>query len=390
MKVHAAVMTCLLLVTAWPRTCRGAEAAGARPRVFWEAALGPVYSDNVYRDRSDEADAGYDVRLRGGVRYRPSAKTFTELHYDLDALTFASASVENRAEHAFEGLLRRRVREALTVEMRAGLRLSRYPNVPTFDSTTVFGRAAAKSYLDPRTTLEGGGSYEKKSFPEYDLDYGGVGLQATLARDLGRRTFGELSASFRNEDYSERGLDPSRAVQPGEDLRVDRDWLVGARVVRDLSLVLQLQGSYQYGRLSSNGASLDFGPFQSQLTDVPGDDRLLNNYYTHRRHELSAHVRKLIRRGSSVFLGARYQDRVYPGRLAKDENDQFRSPEQLRHDHGLLLWSRLDVPFPVLPRRAAFGHFGLRLRLSHEINASNEALYDYGNTVVAFSLTSWF
>ena len=386
MKAAVALVTGLLLAA---QLAAAAEPARPRPRFFYDAALGPIVSTNVYRDRSDEGDVGYDARLRAGVRYRLSPRTFTQVHYDLDAQTFFSADVENRAEHGFEGLVRHRVQEALTLEMRGGLRLSRYPNVPTFDSSTGFARAAAKRYLDTRTTVEGGLSYEKKSYPEYDLDYGGVGLHATFARDLGRHLFGELSASFRNHRYSERPLDPSRAL-PGSDRRADRDWLVGARVVRDVKPTLQLEGAYQYGRLSSNGATLDFGPFQSQVSDAPGDDRLLSNYYTHRRHELSTRVRKLIRRGTSATLGARYQDRVYPGRPAKDENDEFRSPEQTRHDHAFLLWSRLDLPFPLLPKRAAFGHFGLRFRLSQEVNASNEALYDYHGTVFAISLTSWF
>jgi hypothetical protein len=369
--------------------------AGAQPaprhRVFWDASLGPVLTDNVYRDSSAESDRGYDVRLRVGLRSRHSPRTFSQLHYDLDLLAFPDADVENRTDHAFAALLRHRLGDSLTLETRAGLRFAKYPQVAVFDSVIGFGQAALKQYLTSRTTLEGGLGYEKRTYADFDLDYGGVGLFATLSHDMGRRTFAELSAAFRNDDYTERLLrDPAAADDTTGALRRDRDWLVGARVVRDLSLVLKLDAGYQYGRLSSNGDSLDFGPFQSQLTDFPGDERLLGDFYSHRRHELSARLRWLIRRGSSLNLAARYQDRAYHDRPAKNAQDEFLTPEELRHDRGLLVTATLDVPIPVLARRASFGHFGLRLRLSRELNHSNEALYDYHSNLAALSITSWF
>jgi hypothetical protein len=366
-----------------------AAPAPSRHRPFWDVSLGPVYSDNVYRDRSAEADIGYGARLRVGVRSRHSKDTFSQVHYDLDALGFPGADVENRAEHAFDGLVRHRFRESLSLEGRAGVRLSRFPAVAVFNSTTAYGQASLKSYLTSRTTLEGGLGYETRSYPDYDLDYGGVGIFATLARDMGRRTFGELSIASRRDDYGERLVhDPSSGSEAG--LRADRDWLAGLRVVRDVSLLLQLEAAYQYGRLASNGDALDFGPFQSQLGDFPGDERLVGDYYSHRRHQLGVRFRRLIRRGTSVTLAARYQDRAYSGRLAKDENDEFRIPEQLRHDRAFLIAATAAVPFPLLVRRAPFGHFGLRIRVSHEVNHSNEALYDYGNSVFSVALTSWF
>jgi len=370
-------------------------AAGASPaprhRAFWDVSLGPVRSTNVYRDSSEEADTGYDLRARVGLRSRFSPRTFAQLHYDLDALSFGTANVENRRDHAFAGLVRHRLSDPLTLEGKAGLRLSRFPNVAAFDSTTAYGQAALKGYLTTRTTLEGGLAYEATSYPDYDLDNHSVGVFGTLARDFGRRTFGELSMAFRSEDYSERLLrDPTSTDAPDDPRRRDHDWFAGARVVRDFSLVLQLEAAYQYGRLSSNGDSLDFGPFQSALADVPGDERLVSDFYSHRRHEIRARLRRLIRRGSSVTLAARFQDRAYFGRLARDADEQFLSPEEKRHDRALLVSATVDVPIPVLARRARFGHFGLRLRLAREMNQSNEALYDYGSTVAALSFTSWF
>ena len=368
-----------------------APAAPRRHRAFWDISVGPVITTNVYRDRSDEGDLGYDGRVRLGLRSRYSARTFSQLQYLLDTVSFPEVDVENRADHGLEGLFRHRLSDPLTLETKAGVRWSRYPNVTDFNNTTLFGQAALKGYLTSRTTLEGGLAYEKKSYPDFDLDYGGVGLFGTLAHDFGRRTFGELSGAYRNEDYSERQLlNGGQPDAADEAPRSDRDWLVGARVVRDLSLTLQLEALYQYGRVSSNGDSLDFGPFQSPLVDVPGDERLIVDYYSHRRHELGARLRKLIRRGSSVTVAARYQDRSYLGRLARDEEERFLSPEETRRDRGIVLSAILDIPFPLLARRVSFGHFGLRLRLSRELNHSNEALYDYGNSVASVTFTSWF
>jgi hypothetical protein len=244
-----------VILVSMPVLAAGAQPAPApRHRVFWDASLGPVYTDNVYRDSSAESDRGHDVRLRVGLRSRHSARTFSQVHYDLDLLAFPDADVENRTDHGFGALLRHRLGESLSLETKAGLRFTKYPQVAVFDSVTWFGQVALKRYLTTRTTLEGGLGYEKKSYADFDLDYGGAGLFATLSHDMGRRTFAELSAAFRNDDYSERLLrDPGLAGDTGDGLRTDRDWLVGARVVRDLSLVLKLDASYQYGRLNSNG-----------------------------------------------------------------------------------------------------------------------------------------
>ena len=373
-------VACAATLAALPSSA-SAESSPPRHRAFWDAALGPILSGNVYRDSTAERDTGYEARLRVGLRSRHSSRTLSQIDYDFDTTAFPHAHDENRLDHAFAALVRHRLHSRFSMEVKTGLRLSRYPHLGTFDNASGAGQASLKGYLDARTTLEGGVGYEKKDYPDYDLDYGGPGLFSTLTRDFGRRTFGELTAAVRRDSYTER-LVTNEAASAGEGstLRRDRDWLAGGRAVRDLTLVMRLEAGYQYGHLASNGDS---------LAVLPGEERLLGDYYSHRRHDLSARVRKLLRRGSSLTAGVRYRDRAYRARLARDAEGVFRQPEQLRHDRQILVSVYWDFPVPRLGGRAAFGHFGLRLRASYERNHSNEALYDYRAGIVSLSFTSW-
>lgn len=374
-------VACAATLAALPRSA-SCEPSPPHHRAFWDAALGPILSSNVYRDSTAERDTGYEARLRLGLRSRHSSRTFSQVDYDFDTTVFPQAHDENRIDHAFAALARHRLHSRFAIELKTGLRLARYPHLSTFDNTSGAGQLSLKSYLDSRTTLEGGAGYEKKGYPDYDLDYGGAGLFTTLTRDFGRRTFGELSATFRRDAYTERLVTDAAVAGTGDAsaLRRDRDWLAGGRVVRDLTLVLRLEAGYQYGHLASNGDS---------LAVLPGEERLLGDYYSHRRHDLSARLRKLLRRGSSITAGVRYRDRAYRARLARDEDGAFREPQQLRHDRQVLVSAYWDFPVPRLGGRAAFGHFGLRLRASYERNHSNEALYDYSAGILSLSFTSW-
>lgn len=368
-----------------------AERPAARHRAFWEASLGPVWSDNVYRDRSQEGGAGYDLGLRLGLRSRHSPRTFSELRYELDAGGFRRANIENRTDHGLAGLFRRRLGEGLSVELQLGARWSRFPNVPVFDSRAYLAQVGLRGYLASRTTLEGGLTLDSRSYPSYDLDNRSVGLFAKLGHELGRRTTAELVTVLERTRYSERRvLAASEPDQLAGELRRDRDWLAGVRLVRDVRTTLRLELGYEHGRQGANGDFMDFGPFQSEeLNDIPGDERIVGDYYSHRRHELRLRARKLVRRGLYLTFACRYQDRAYEGRLAKDEQERFLVPDELRHDRGLLLSAVADLPLPGLPRSARFGHFGLRVRAVRQVHRSNDALYDYGHTALALALTSW-
>jgi hypothetical protein len=363
----------------------GAEPVPARHRLFGDLALGGAASDNVYADRGQAGDSGFEIDLKTGLRSRFSPRTFSQIHYGLDTTQFLDATLENRVDHTLKGLVRHRLGDSLTIELRAGGRLTRFPEIDVFNSSTVSGQASARKYVAARTTLEGGLNLETKSYSQYDLDYGGVGFFAVLGHELGRRTSGEASLAFQRNGYSER-----RASEAG-DLRSERNWLLGLRVHHDRSATLKLEGAYELAKLSSNGDFVDFGPFQSRFLDtIAGDERVIGDYYSHRRHELSVRARKLIRKGLYAALRARYIDRAYDGRLAKDANEEFLVPEQERHDHILQLSAILDAPLPVVGPRARWANLGVRLKLAHETASSNEALYDFSQNQVTLSLTSWF
>jgi hypothetical protein len=369
-----------------------ATPAPSRHHVFWDAAVGAAATDNAYSDRSEVGDTGLDVDLQVGLRSRFSSRTFSQLSYGLDTTSFPTAEVENRFDHAFAGLLRRRLGESLTLQLDAAAKLERYPNISVFDNTTFAGQGSLKKYLAARTTLTAGVSVEDKAYPDYDLDYWGFGAFANLGHELNRRTYGELAAAWQRNRYSERRVTESLTAPAGSgELRREHDWRVAARLSRDLSSTLKLDGSYEFERLSSNGDFVDLGPFQfPDVNTIPNDDRIVGDYYSHRRHELTLRLRKLVRKGLYVGLLARYRDRAYTGRLAKDADDEFVIPPELRHDHVWHLATTADLPLAHLSKATDTAHLGLRLRLFHETSDSNEALYDYRRNVVTLSLTSWF
>jgi hypothetical protein len=367
-------------------------AAPARHHVFWDAAFGPAVTDNAYADRSEVGDTGLDVDLQVGLRSRFSSRTFSQLSYGFATTSFRTANVENHLDHAFAGLLRRRLGESLTLELDGAAKLERYPNITVFDNTTFGGQASLKKYLTARTTLTAGMNLEDRSYPDYDLDYHGLGAFASLGHELNRRTYGELAGAWQHNNYSERHVTTSLTAPPGTGpLRREDDWRLAARVSHDLSSTLKLDGAYEFERLSSNGDYVDLGPFQStDVNTIPNDDRIVGDYYSHRRHEVTLRLRKLVRKGFYVGLLARYRDRAYTGRLAKNADDEFLVPPELRHDHIWQLATTADLPLSHLSKATDAAHLGLRLRLFHETSDSNEALYDYRRNVLTLSLTSWF
>jgi hypothetical protein len=353
-----------------------AASSPARHHVFWEAAAGPIFSDNVYRDSSQEQDTGYDVHLHAGLRSRHSSRLSTQLGYDLDVLAFPTANIENRVDHAFDAVGRRRLGERLVLELQSGFHVSRYPHFAIFDNTDGAARLSLRSPIAKHMTIESGVDFETRSYPDYDLDYHGPGVFAGLSRDFGR-TFGEVAGAFRHDAYSERRL--VDAVDDGARRR-DDDWHIGARVVHDLTLVVRLELQYELGRIQSNGDA---------VAGLPDEEQVLGDYYSHHRQEISARLRALIRRGSSITTAVRYRGRHYRARLARDAAGAIRVPEELRHDGGCFVAVAWDFPVPKLSASPSLGHLGLRLRYVFEINRSNEALYDYEGGAFSVAVTSW-
>jgi hypothetical protein len=379
--------------TATPATTpTAAPAAPSRHHIFWDAALGAAATDNAYADSSEVGDTGVDVDLLVGLRSRFSSRTFSQLSYAFDTTSFPTADVENHLDHAFAGLFRRRLGESLTLQLDAAAKVERYPNITVFDNTTFSGQGSLKKYLAARTTLTAGMNVEDKSYPDYDLDYRGLGAFANLGHELNRRTYGELAGAWQHNNYSERHVTTSLTAPPGSGpLRYENDWRLAARVSRDLSSTLKLDGAYEFERLSSNGDYVDLGPSQSaDVNTIPNDDRIVGDYYSHRRHEVTLRLRKLVRKGFYVGVLGRYRDRAYTGRLAKNAADEFLVPPELRHDHIWQAAATADLPLAHLSTATDAAHLGLRLRLFHETSDSNEALYDYRRNVLTLSLTSWF
>jgi hypothetical protein len=276
----------------------------------------------------------------------------------------------------------------LSGELTAMIQLSRLPNMSVFDSSSRSASFALRAAIDSRTTVGGGVGYETTSYPDYDLDHRGFSLSTSLDRQLGRHTHGTLSLTWRRRYYSERlvrvAQDPAEPTQTADESRTESVRLIAARLARSLTSATRLELGYEYGGVGSNGDLVG-----GDSGSVADDERFVGDFYAHRRHEVSARLRWLIRRGASLTVAARYVGRAYRDWLARDADERPLSPEEKRSDRGVQLSATWDLPVPRLPRSMRFGHFGLRLRLVREASHSNDAIYDYSHDSFMLALTSW-
>jgi len=361
-----------------------------------------VYDDNVYKDSAGYMDIGYGLNLALGLRSKFSRYTFSRLGYRFGLKGFSKYGLENQNSHEFDGLLKQRLGELFTLDLNGKMKFSQLLNASIYNSQVFFGRPNLEWYPFDHTTLTGGYIYEKNIYPDYDLDYQGSGFLVKLGQELSLYTYLEFSGSSQIKDYSERslyGIDGkvdytitggSRTAT--DEMRKDEIIFFEARLSQDITNGVRMELRYQHGKLDSNGNYFDLGPKQLEEENTTfGDERLIRNYYSYQSNEVGLKIRIILDRDSYLGISGHYQNKDYKGRLAKDKNDEFLSPEEKRKDKQIFIsanWAKqiskeIVKDFPI-------ENLEIKIGYSYENNQSNDALYDYSSNIISISLASWF
>jgi len=353
-----------------------------------------VYDDNVYKDSTGYMDIGYGLNLALGLRSKFSRYTFSRLQYRFGLKNFSKYDLENQNSHQFDGLLKQRLGNFFTLDLNGRMKFSQLVNASTYNSQMFLGRPSLEWYVFDHTTLTGGYIYEKNIYPDYDLDYEERGFLVKLGQEFSLYTYLEFSGSSQIRDYSERslyGIDGgSRTVT--DEMRKDEIIFFETRLSQDITHGVKMELKYQHSKLDSNGNYFDWGPKQWEEENTTFDDeRLVRNYYSYQSNEVSLKTRIILDRDSYLRIGGHYQNRDYKGRLAKDKNDKFLSPEEKRKDKQIFIsadWVK-EISKEIL-KDSPIENLEIKIGYSYENNQSNDSLYDYSNNIISISLTSWF
>ncbi|MFQ5866840.1 MAG: hypothetical protein ACE5IT_02470 [bacterium] len=370
---------------------------------FWaDLSGGAVYDDNVYKDSTGYMDIGYGLNLALGLRSKFSRYTFSRLRYRFRLKNFSEYDLENQNSHQFDGLLKQRLGEFFTLDLNGRMKFSQLVNASTYNSQMFLGRPNLKWYVFDHTTLTTGYIYEKNAYPDYDLDYEESGFLVKLGQELSLYTYLEFSGSSQIKDYSERslyGIDGkvdytitggSRTLT--DEMRKDEIVFFETRLSQDITDRVKMELGYQYRELDSNGNYFDWGPKQwEEENTTPNDERLVRNYYSYRNNRFGLKIRIILDGDSYLGISGHYQNKDYRGRLAKDKNDEFLSPEEKRKDKQIFIsasWVK-EISKEIL-RDFPIENLEIKIGYSYENNQSNDALYDYSNSIILISLSSWF
>jgi len=369
--------------------------SSSKPTLWANFNVEPIYDDNVYKDSRNYQDTGYSLNLFLGSRLKFTRSTFAGFYYQLGTKNFNQYYLENQNSHLFSGLFKQRLGDYFTFDLKGGAEFIQLPKAEIYNSQKIYARPTLKWYVLDHTDLEGEYLYEKYIYPDYDLDNTGSGFLTRIGQEISPYVYFELTYSLLRKDFPERylsGIDGKidYTVTGGSPTvaaitREDNDHSVEIKLVYDLTRNLGVELSYHYAKLNSNDNYFDWGPNQWKEENITyGDERLVENYRSYLSNTYGWRIKWNLRQSSYLDLTGYIQDKKYQGRLAKDENDKFREPEEKRKDKQIffsLNWSK------ELLRNLPIGNLGLKLTYSYENNNSNDALYNYSNNIFSLSFS---
>jgi len=340
-----------------------------------------VLDDNVYKDSRKYSDIGYKLELGLGVRSKFARQTFLRTHYWLGISGFSQYNLENETSHLLDATVKQRLSDVFDIELNGGFNLSQLPNASVYNSSRFYGLPRLKWYVFDRTTLSGGYIYEKTSYPDYNLDNQTNGTEIKIDQEFSLYTHLEVSGVIQNKTYPERYL--YEGISGGSptyrtDTRRDAENFVRLTLSQNLTAKTGFELIYNYGQVDSNENYFDWGPQQYEGNNtIIGDERIISDYRSYVSDTYGINFFTGFADDYSLSISVSYTDKDYSGRLAKDENDKFREPDQKRRDRQTFIfvsWSKNIF----------------LLKYSYEINDSNDALYNYTNSVVSLGIRYLF
>ncbi len=365
---------------------------------FWgDVDISGIYSDNVYRTSNKYGDLGLLTNMSAGMRTKFSKYTFSRINYSYKLKNFLMENIENNSSHLANVLFKQRLGEIAVINLNAGGEMTHFPNITvdkyliTQDSTRLFAFPELKFYPTKSTSLGISGNLNTVTFPEYDLDYTGTGISGSIGQEFSLYTYLKAGGSYNNINYSERyvyGITGSTRTNTS-DLRLDTETSLFISLSQYISVLKSnLTVAYIWKQLTSNGNYFDFGPEQWevwQAGDLTGDEILVDNYYSYTSGILDVSGTTKLNSSMKLNYKMTYGTKNYVGRLAKDVNDEFITPDAIRSDTPLIL--KIEIIKSLTEELyLGIGNLEMSILYKYENNSSNDYLYNYtANNISIFA-----
>jgi len=259
------------------------------------------------------------------------------LSYGLNVKNYSDYDLENQTIHNLNGNFKQRLGELFTADFTGEIKIFQLPNIDEYNWSLIRSQPNISCYVFDHTSLTGGYVYGEKSYDKYDLDYKETGFSISIEQELSLYTYLEIGGSKLVKDYLERGLYNSIGTQTDQ-MREDESVQMKVRLSQDISESVRAEISYRYDKLDSNGNYYDYGPGQSETENtITTDDQTVDNYYSYESNAFGSDIRIITDKNSYLTLSGYYQDKRYGGRLAKDNTDNFITPNEKRRDKNIFV-----------------------------------------------------
>lgn len=154
-------------------------------------------------------------------------------------------------------------------------------------------------------TLRGHLAYDVERYPNFDLDWNGIGCRLELEQELRLDGSASLVCTQRRRNFMERTLFADTAGTPSSRRRWE--WRLG-----------RARAGYAWSDIRSNGDRFDWGPDRSEAVNtVAGDERLIGDHFTRSSHGPFVGVGTRLPGRVQIDIDHRWALTHYPGRPAK-------------------------------------------------------------------------
>jgi len=342
-------------------------------------------TNNVYSDSRQLSDTGCSLSGALSLKTKFAKNMLFKLNYNLDAGGYFTQNYENEIFNSINASLKYFAVDSFEINLDGNFDYSILPNATIYNNYDIGFKPSLKWYIFDHTTITGSYIYDDIRYSEYNLDNKGNGGAIKIVQELSLYTCVEGMYKYKTMDYSEKylyesvsgGIPTYKSV-----LRRDVEKTLEVLLSQVISIDVSIDLIYRNIIFDSNDNFLDFGPNQTEtLNTIIGDERIITDYrsYISNCGEIKM---KITPKDSLIVFSIFYTQKKYSGRLAKDETDKIKQPDEKRHDNQMVIsgtWT-----FPVSEE------VSLKLACIYDTCDSNDLLYKYNKFTLGAFLSTGF
>jgi hypothetical protein len=336
-----------------------------------DLCVDPVYDSNVYKDSSNLSDTGWLWDL--GINYYTRINnTYPRILYRFSGVDFVKNNSEDFNTHSLTGMVMQRTGHFVTLGLEAGANLYSYNYMKEYNSSMYYGSPFMRLYPTFFTEIEIAYTPQVTKFPDYDLDNKGSDVRIQLTQEIFWYMTLVISGSQGNKEYSERYLyDTSISNTPVKTVtaRSDNEKSVIVKLKRFFEGLGMFELGYYNSVLDSNANEFNWGPFQTELSDIPGDESIIDNYWSNTINNINICYETGNKSALLVEVYVHIQDQKFPGWIARDEYEEFLNPIVYRTDQQIISSIKLE--------KRLWKIISANTKYTFEQNNSNDKPYDY-------------